>query len=53
LQGALSNVLPAAPLAPGTYQRRKLAAEKEREPREAEARAEQQTAITHLELSSG
>jgi len=35
----------------GTYERQKLAAEKERELREAEARAEQQTAITHSELS--
>jgi uncharacterized membrane protein YqiK len=35
----------------GTYERQKLAAEKERELREAEARAEQQTAITQSELS--
>ncbi len=35
----------------GTYERQKLAAQKERELREAEARAEQQTAITQSELS--
>jgi uncharacterized membrane protein YqiK len=35
----------------GTYERQKLAAEKERELREAEAKAEQQTAITQSELS--
>jgi uncharacterized membrane protein YqiK len=35
----------------GTYERQKLAAEKERELREAQARAEQQTAITQSELS--
>ncbi len=35
----------------GTYARQKLAADKERELREAQARAEQQTAITQSELS--
>jgi len=35
----------------GTYERQKIAAEKERELREAQARAEQQTAITQSELS--
>jgi len=35
----------------GTYERQKLAAEKERELREAQAKAEQQTAITQSELS--
>ena len=35
----------------GTYDRQKLAAEKERELREAQAKAEQQTAITQSELS--
>ena len=35
----------------GTFERQKLAAEKERELREAVARAEQQTAITQSELS--
>ena len=35
----------------GTYERQKLAAEKERELREAEAKAQQQTAITQSELS--
>lgn len=35
----------------GTYERQKLAAQKERELREAEARAKQQTAITESELS--
>lgn len=35
----------------GTYERQKLAAEKERELKEAQARAEQQTAITQSELS--
>jgi uncharacterized membrane protein YqiK len=35
----------------GTYERQKLAAQKERELREAEAKAEQQTAITQSELS--
>lgn len=35
----------------GTYDRQRLAAEKERELREAEARAKQQTAITESELS--
>lgn len=35
----------------GTYERQKLAAVKERELREAQARAEQQTAITQSELS--
>ena len=35
----------------GTYARQKLAADKERELREAEAKAEQQTAITQSELS--
>jgi uncharacterized membrane protein YqiK len=35
----------------GTYERQKLAAQKERELREAEARAQQQTAITQSELS--
>jgi uncharacterized membrane protein YqiK len=35
----------------GTYERQKIAAQKERELREAEARAKQQTAITESELS--
>src|SRR3569832_1366383 len=35
----------------GTYERQKLAAQKERELREAEAKAKQQTAITESELS--
>ena len=35
----------------GTYERQRLAAQKERELREAEARAQQQTAITQSELS--
>ena len=35
----------------GTYERQKLAAEKERELREAQAKAEQQTAITQSQLS--
>ncbi len=35
----------------GTYERQKLAAQKERELREAEAQAKQQTAITESELS--
>jgi uncharacterized membrane protein YqiK len=35
----------------GTYERQRLAAQKERELREAEARAKQQTAITESELS--
>ncbi|QUD87845.1 SPFH domain-containing protein [Phenylobacterium montanum] len=35
----------------GTYERQKLAAQKERELREAEARAKQQSAITESELS--
>lgn len=35
----------------GTYERQKLASQKERELREAEARAKQQTAITESELS--
>ena len=35
----------------GTYERQKLAAQKERELREAEAHAQQQTAITQSELS--
>jgi len=35
----------------GTYERQKLAAQKERELREAEAKAQQQTAITQSELS--
>ncbi|MFT3729556.1 MAG: SPFH domain-containing protein [Terricaulis sp.] len=35
----------------GTYERQKLAAQKERELREAEARAQQQAAITQSELS--
>lgn len=35
----------------GTYERQKLAAQKERELREAEARSKQQTAITESELS--
>ena len=35
----------------GTYERQKLAAEKERELREAQAKAEQQTSITQSELS--
>ncbi len=35
----------------GTYERQKLAAQKERELREAEAQAQQQTAITESELS--